>query len=111
MDDLKTERTFDSQSTWVIDVLGLFFIHGCLYNQALADVRSTCARIKCLYCKYLSNMAIFVNILKRDCDPNAEKVVSQILLMILLCNQDIPKTCQKICSIRHLVAVWSSLMV
>ena len=27
-------------------------IHGCLYNQALADVRSTDAGIKCLYCKW-----------------------------------------------------------
>ena len=25
MDDLTTERSFDSQATWVIDVLGLFF--------------------------------------------------------------------------------------
>ena len=25
MDDLKTERSFSSQATWVIDVLGLFF--------------------------------------------------------------------------------------
>ena len=35
-----------------MDVLGLYFwhvIHGYLYNQALADVRSNCAVIKCLY--------------------------------------------------------------
>ena len=40
MDDLTTERSFDLQATWVINVLGLFFevIHGCLYNQALPDV-------------------------------------------------------------------------
>ena len=25
MDDLKTERSFDSQATWIINVLGLFF--------------------------------------------------------------------------------------
>ena len=25
MDDLTTERTFDSQATWIIDVLDLFF--------------------------------------------------------------------------------------
>ena len=38
----------------VIDVLGLFCwhaIHGCLYNQALADVRSTGVGIKCRYCR------------------------------------------------------------
>ena len=28
----------------------LTFYHGCLYNQAFADVRSTGAGIKCLYC-------------------------------------------------------------
>ena len=45
--------SFDSNATWVIDVFGLYFwhdIHGCLYNQALADVRSTGAGIECLYC-------------------------------------------------------------
>ena len=42
----------------VIDVLGLFSIfvwhvtHGCLCNQALADVRSTGAEIECLSCSY-----------------------------------------------------------
>ena len=41
-----------SQVTWVIYVLGLFWhvIHWYLYNQALADVRSTYAVINCLYC-------------------------------------------------------------
>ena len=36
-----------------VDVHDIFFgdvIHGCLNNQALADVRSTGAGIKCLYC-------------------------------------------------------------
>ena len=52
-DDLTTERSFDPQATWVIDVLGTSFwhvIHRALYNQALADVRSIGAGIKCLYC-------------------------------------------------------------
>ena len=52
MDEFTTERGFDSKATWVIDVLGLFswhVNHGCLYNQALADVQSTGAGIKCLY--------------------------------------------------------------
>ena len=34
MDDLTTKRSFHSQATWAVDVLGLFFrhvIHGCLY--------------------------------------------------------------------------------
>ena len=48
MDDPTTERSFDLQATWVIDALGLFF--ECSYNQALADVCSTGAGIKCLYC-------------------------------------------------------------
>ena len=53
MDDLTIELSFDSKDTRVIDVLGLFvghIIHGCLYIRALADVRSTGAGIKCLYC-------------------------------------------------------------
>ena len=52
LDDLTNARSFDLHITWVIDVLGLFLTcyHGCLYNQALADVRSTCAGFKCLYC-------------------------------------------------------------
>ena len=43
MDDLNTESSFGSQDACGIDVFGLFFghvIHGCLCNQALADVRS-----------------------------------------------------------------------
>ena len=52
MDDLTTECSFDSQAMWVIDLLDLFFdvIHGCLYNQALADVQVTGAGTECLYC-------------------------------------------------------------
>ena len=43
---------FDLQDWWGIVVFGLFFwqvSHGCLYNHALADARSTGAGIKCLY--------------------------------------------------------------
>ena len=47
-------RSFDSQATsWVTDVLTLFckhIINWCLYNLSLADVRSTDAGIKYLYC-------------------------------------------------------------
>ena len=37
IDDLETERSFDLEATWVIDVLGLFLTCylWCLYNQAL----------------------------------------------------------------------------
>ena len=52
--ELTTERSVDSSSTWVTDVLGISFchiIHGCLFNQALADFRSTGAGIKCMYFK------------------------------------------------------------
>ena len=52
MGNLTTEHNFESQATRVIDVLCLFFdvIRGCLYNQALTDVRSTGAGIKYLFC-------------------------------------------------------------
>ena len=30
-----------------------YAFHGCLYNQALADVRSTVLGIKCPYCMYV----------------------------------------------------------
>ena len=52
MDDPTTERSFDFQSymghwcPWFI----FDIIYGCLYNQELADVRSTGAGIKYLYC-------------------------------------------------------------
>ena len=51
MHDLTIERSFDLQGTWVIDVIGLFFdvINGCLYKQAMADVRSTGSRIEYMY--------------------------------------------------------------
>ena len=58
MDDLTTEHSFDSQATWVIDVFGLFakcVIHGCLYNQALADVRPTVVGIKCIVLRHQKN--------------------------------------------------------
>ena len=51
MDTLITERSIDLQATWAIAwLIFLHVIYGCLYNQALADVRSTRARIKCLHC-------------------------------------------------------------
>ena len=47
MKDLATKGSFDSRATWFTGVLDFFdVIHGCLYNQALADVRSTDAGIK-----------------------------------------------------------------
>ena len=48
MYELKTKCSLDSQA---IGVLGTFiesYQNGCLYNQALADVWSTGAGIKCL---------------------------------------------------------------
>ena len=54
MDDLTTERSFVSQATWVIDVLGLFFLHvinGDLKSQTLADVLSNGEGNTCVYCK------------------------------------------------------------
>ena len=55
MDDLTTERSFDSQGKWVVNVLGLFLLtcYPWVFAQpALTDVRSTGAGIKCLYCKW-----------------------------------------------------------
>ena len=49
MDDLTTEGSFDSLAKRVIAVFCLYVTLGCLYNQALADVRSIGARMKCLY--------------------------------------------------------------
>ena len=50
-----TERSFDSETTWVVDVLGVFFDVLYMYtnvckNKALVDVCSTVVGMKCLYC-------------------------------------------------------------
>ena len=50
------KRSFGLQVTCVIDVLGWYYwhvIHGRLFNQALAYVRSAGAGINCLYCMIL----------------------------------------------------------
>ena len=49
---MTSKLNVDSQALWVIDVFGLFCwhdTHRCLYNQELANIWSTGARIKCLY--------------------------------------------------------------
>ena len=58
MDDLTTERTFNSHATWVIDVLNLFFdvFHGCLRNQSLEVLTSV--EIECLYCSTVADIAV-----------------------------------------------------
>ena len=63
-----SQRSFDSQATWVIGVLGLFWhiINGCLYNQTLADARSTGAAIKCWYVCFLQVSFIGVSLLPGD---------------------------------------------
>ena len=48
MNDLTHELIFDSQATWVVEVLGLFF--DMLSMGVCTDVRSTGAGIKYLYC-------------------------------------------------------------
>ena len=54
MDHLTNERSFDLQATYVGDwcawPIFRHFIYRSLNNQALTDVRSTSAGIKCLYC-------------------------------------------------------------
>ena len=60
MNDLTTERSFDLQATRVIYVLGLFFTYyQWVFEQpdTVADVRSTGAGIKCLYCGNMINMS------------------------------------------------------
>ena len=74
MDDLTTERSFDSQAMCVIDVLG------CLYNQALADVRSTGAGTKCLYCMFKGEILITALPLWL---PVKFRIDFKILLMVL----------------------------
>ena len=44
-------------------------IHGVLYNQALADVRSTGAGTKCLYCRFLKGIGIIQKL------PNGIKII------------------------------------
>ena len=39
MDDLTTERSFGSQATWVIDVLGVFFCYPWVFEQPGAGRR------------------------------------------------------------------------
>ena len=51
MDDLTAERRFDSKATSGSSMCFGHVTHGRLYNQALEDVRSTGAGIKCLYCR------------------------------------------------------------
>ena len=53
MYDFTTEGSFDSLATCAINVHSLLFyvVHVCLYNQVTADVRSTGAGNKCLYCR------------------------------------------------------------
>ena len=54
MNDLITERTFDSQTTWETDVNGFFLemLSAGVYKLELADVRLTGAGITCLYCRF-----------------------------------------------------------
>ena len=64
MADLTTERSFDSQATCVIDAFGLFFdllsmgVCTARHWQTSADVRSTDAGTKCLYCSYKLNLKV-----------------------------------------------------
>ena len=54
--DITAGLSFDTQHTWDIGVIGLFLdiqTPWVFYNQAMADVRSTCAGIECLYCTYM----------------------------------------------------------
>ena len=79
MYDLTVERRFNSQATWAIEVLGLFFwrvIYVCLYNNALPDVRSTGAGIKCLYCTCREDNQVSMSLIlltKRKHTKNRQK--------------------------------------
>ena len=52
MDDITTESRFDSKLIGQLICFGYFLhvIRGCSYNQALAEVVSPGAAIKCVYC-------------------------------------------------------------
>ena len=78
-----TERSFDLQVAchcyaWVIFLL--HDIHWCLYNQALADVRSTGAGIKCLYCT-----CIWVSLVCITQIEDTVKEFSPIISIIIKC--------------------------
>ena len=71
LDDFTTEQSFDSQATyvghrciWLISHI----THECLYSQALVDVRSTGAGVKCLYCSFVcSSMYSLYIVVKKLC--------------------------------------------
>ena len=49
MNDLTSEHIFDLQAmSIIVRVIFWHVVHVCLYNQALTDVRSSVAGIKCL---------------------------------------------------------------
>ena len=83
MDDLTTERSFDSKAARVIDAVGLSFYMlsmGACTTRRLADVRSTDTGIKCLYCIFTA--------LKTKQNQNHKKKRSYYYAVILYaCNE------------------------
>ena len=88
--DLKTERSFDSQVSWVIDVLCLFSLT-CYpwvfqYKEALADVLSTGAGIKYVCCTVCASALQGFRLLRPFCSSieilmhyiNNKKVIDKL---------------------------------
>ena len=70
MDELTTECNLICKLRGSFVRLGLFSLdvsHGCLYNGALVDVRSTGAGIKCLYCNFRAGHAVYSIVFCHHC--------------------------------------------
>ena len=117
MDDLTTERRVHSQAVWVIYVLGLTLwhvIHGCLYNQALEDARSTDAGIECLYCTWSSLWVMYWKIMWRSRDTRVRRfsiflnMNSKLVSLFLFCQGFL--TCWKLqnCMLKREIATYSA---
>ena len=70
MDDLKTERSFDSKASWVIVVIGLecwHVIHECLYNQALSKIAvDWCRNLMATHCGVIEIIKFLTNFTHLD---------------------------------------------
>ena len=62
IDDPTNDLSFDSKATWVnwcAWLILLTFYPFVFHNQTLADIWSTVARIKCLYCTFCTETKMY----------------------------------------------------
>ena len=69
--ELKTEHSFDTTDTWLVQVCFGHVIPGHLYSRALTDVRSTGAGIKCRHC---TGQNVTVTVLKTLAHAGGDKL-------------------------------------